>query len=133
MMPEPNLIDQPAEFDVDLRQLLITINGRIERLLDRDHVIGHSYFMRVAEAAEPLKELQHVFANKVIPLLHEYFYGDPAKIGMVLGEGLVKIENNGMPFAKGNWDVDAWEDRPVYRFVSPHQLSTDDFKNIYAP
>lgn len=132
MMPAPEVIEQPAGLDVDLRQLLITINGRIERLLDRDHVIGHSYFMRIAVATDPLKELQHVFANKVIPLLQEYFYGDPGKIGMVLGEGFVKVENNGVPFAKGNWDIDGWDERPIFRFVSPEQLSEEDFKNIYA-
>jgi Cdc6-like AAA superfamily ATPase len=131
MMPEIDKIAQPANFGVDLKLLLQTINARIERLLDRDHVIGHSYFMPIALAENPLRALQHVFANKVLPLLQEYFYGDPAKIGMVLGESFVKVETNGTPFAKGNWEADSWEDRPIYRFANPEQLILQDFINIY--
>ena len=35
---------------------------------------------------EDLSGLRSVFANKVLPLLREYFYGSPAKVGMVLGD-----------------------------------------------
>lgn len=132
MMPEIDKIDQPTNFGVDLQQLLRSINGRIERLLDRDHVIGHSYFMPISKAENPLGALQHVFANKVLPLLQEYFYGDPAKIGMVLGEAFIKVETNGVSFAKGNWDAEGWEERPIYRFVDPEQMTTQDFISIYA-
>lgn len=131
MMPEIDKIEQPENFEVDLKQLLQTINARIERLLNRDHVIGHSYFMPIASAENPLIALQHVFANKVLPLLQEYFYGDPAKIGMVLGESFVKVETNGVPFAKGNWEADSWEERPIFRFANPEHLTSQDFIHIY--
>ena len=61
------------------------MNDRIERLLDHDHCIGHSYFMGIKDLAS----LRSIFANNIIPLLREYFYGNPAKVGMVLGERFV--------------------------------------------
>ena len=45
--PQPELIQQPGNLEVDIRRLLITINARIEKLLDKDHCIGHSYFMGI--------------------------------------------------------------------------------------
>lgn len=132
MMPEPDKIQQPSGFEVDLKKLLTTINGRLEKLLDRDHVIGHSYFMRIADAENSLSELQHIFANKVLPLLQEYFYGDPSKIGMVLGESFIQIENNGIQFATGSWGEDDWEERPTYRFADPFDLLIADYQSIYA-
>lgn len=131
MMPDVKAIDQPANFKIDLKNLLDTINGRIEKLLDRDHVIGHSYFMGVAKAADPFRELQHCFANKVLPLLQEYFYGDPAKVGMVLGKEFVQLVDNGVSFAEGAWEEDGWEERPVYRFSDPNKMTDDQFVSIY--
>lgn len=76
-------------YGVNVRDLLRTINKRIELLRDSDHVIGHSYFM-----GEDLN-LKELFKNKIIPLLQEYFFGDYGKIGLVLGSGFVKIEKKG--------------------------------------
>ncbi|MBK7943921.1 MAG: hypothetical protein IPJ85_00810 [Flavobacteriales bacterium] len=75
--------------DVDLSKLLSVINARIEMLLDRDHHIGHSYFMNWSDADKE-KRLRLVFKNNIIPLLQEYFYGDPVKVGLVLGPDFVK-------------------------------------------
>ncbi|MBK6774574.1 MAG: hypothetical protein IPG74_01565 [Flavobacteriales bacterium] len=33
--------------------MLTAINGRLERLLDKDHHIGHSYFMSIEAAEDP--------------------------------------------------------------------------------
>lgn len=68
---------------INLENLLNTINKRIEILLDRDHTIGHSYFIGV----NSFEDLNSVFKNNIIPLLQEYFYGDYEKIGMILGIG----------------------------------------------
>lgn len=70
--------------------LLNTINLRIEKLLTKDHQIGHAYLMNVYSE----EELKYAFYNKIIPLLQEYFYGDYGKIGLVLGKGFVKIKSN---------------------------------------
>ena len=87
MIPKDNLpeIMKNTIFGINLSELLNTINERIEKLLDRDHQIGHSYFISV----DGERELQKVFKDKIIPLLQEYFYGDYEKLGLVLGKGFV--------------------------------------------
>ncbi|CCB80787.1 McrB family protein [Helicobacter bizzozeronii] len=74
---------------ISLETLLRVMNKRIEFLLDRHHTIGHTYFLGL----ETLEDLQECFANKIIPLLQEYFYDDYAKIDIVLnGNGMLKGE-----------------------------------------
>ncbi|WP_258864552.1 McrB family protein [Helicobacter sp. MIT 01-3238] len=73
--------------DIDLAQLLDKMNERIEFLLDREHTIGHSFFIGV----DSLGKLREVFKLKIIPLLQEYFYDDYAKIQAVLNDnGMIK-------------------------------------------
>ena len=79
MMPNYNLLSDDVE-GVDLQELLKAINERIEVLYDRDHVIGHSYLMKV----DSLEALNSAFKDSIIPLLQEYFLDDFEKIGQVL-------------------------------------------------
>ncbi len=83
MMPESNhpLISNDID-GVNCRQLLAMINKRITALLDREHQIGHSYFIGV----ESMEELATVFQHRIVPLLQEYFYDDWAKIELVLNK-----------------------------------------------
>jgi 5-methylcytosine-specific restriction protein B len=95
MMPDPELIrlvnKEEGELDgIDVPELLQVINNRIEVLYDRDHLIGHSFFLKV----ESLAELRDVMRGKVIPLLQEYFYGDWSKVCQVLG---CPFDENGKP------------------------------------
>lgn len=75
--------------EVDLSRLLTVINARLEMLLDCDHHIGHSYFMNWGDEDKEQK-LRQVFKNNIVPLLQEYFYGDPVKVGLVLGDKFVR-------------------------------------------
>ena len=68
--------------DIDICEMLKTINKRIEYLYDREHTIGHAFFIGINDFAG----LASVFKNKVIPLLQEYFYDDYEKIRLVLGD-----------------------------------------------
>ena len=96
MLPKPELLKDKGENvtgkvgEINLQELLITINERIEALVDRDHTIGHAFFMEV----DSLDSLRNVFANKVIPLLQEYFYGDYAKMEMVIGPDFFNIKES---------------------------------------
>jgi 5-methylcytosine-specific restriction protein B len=133
--PQPELIQPPDSLDVDLRKLLGVINARIEKLLDKDHCIGHSYFMGIARKSDPLAELRHVVGTKILPLLEEYFYGDPAKIGMVLGEHFVRRVDEAISWAKGEWGMalDEFDGRQVFRIADPvkEEFKDVDFQSVY--
>ena len=75
------------DFLVKLTVLLLDVmNKRIRFIYDRDHQIGHSYFLKVDSLnGDGSNSLRRVFLNQVIPLLQEYFYGDWDKICMILG------------------------------------------------
>jgi 5-methylcytosine-specific restriction enzyme B len=85
MKPRPDLVESVAgEIDgISPASLLARMNERIEFLLDRDHCLGHSYFMAVGS----LDDLGDVLKTKVVPLLQEYFHGDFRKVAWVLGCG----------------------------------------------
>ena len=65
----------------------------MEYLYDRDHTIGHAYFMELKEDDSNINTLSNIFKNKIIPLLQEYFYDDWEKIRLVLGDNQKEDEN----------------------------------------
>ncbi|WP_245917401.1 McrB family protein [Mongoliibacter ruber] len=112
---------------IDLSQLLSIINQRIEKLLDKDHQIGHSYLINVYS----LDQLKSAFQNKIIPLLQEYFFGDYGKIGLILGEEFFeKIEeNDAVKFKKFNdYEANDFSDRKIYRLKNLSDMEDDAFK-----
>ena len=98
VMPLPELLENIEFNQFNLSHLLKVINGRIEALLDRDHTIGHSYFIKIQSG--DIEALKHAFENKIIPLLQEYFYHDYEKIAWILGEGFVQHKEATVKFAK---------------------------------
>ncbi|MEY2116220.1 hypothetical protein [Rhodanobacter sp. FW106-PBR-R2A-1-13] len=61
------------------------MNRRIEILLDRDHQLGHAYFMSL-ENSNDLSRLSSIFLKQIIPLLQEYFFEDWQRIAWVLND-----------------------------------------------
>jgi 5-methylcytosine-specific restriction protein B len=95
MRPEPGLLKDITVNDIDIEQMLSKINERIEFLYDRDHTIGHAYFINLGKITDPNDqyiELCRIFSTKIIPLLQEYFYEDWEKIQLVLGDHIKQIK-----------------------------------------
>ena len=82
VMPDHDHSAIPVDLDgVDCRRLLKVLNERIVVLLDREHQVGHTYFLDIADMAE----LSRRFREQVFPLLQECFFDDWAKLHAVLG------------------------------------------------
>lgn len=82
MPPKTEVVAEKGFSDYSRVAIMEKINNRIEVLLDRNHTLGHAYFIK--------KNFKSSFENEIIPLLQEYFYNDYGKIGLVLGKGFVR-------------------------------------------
>lgn len=129
--PDPSKLESLLYTDVHLPKLLTVLNQRIELLIDKDHQIGHSYFINI----QSLSDLQTVFQDKIVPLLEEYFYGDYGKIGLVLGEAFVEVEKDKnqkcLAKFKAYDDLDFISEKKIYRLKNMTNASSSDFKTIY--
>ena len=85
MRPKTELLKGIKIEGIKIDELLSIMNQRIEVLLDREHTIGHAYFMELKNDS-PIEKLAEIFQNKILPLLQEYFFDDWSKINSVLGE-----------------------------------------------
>jgi len=70
---------------VEMSALLDVMNQRISILLDRDHCLGHGYFMSLGDNPG-LTELAALFRQQIVPLLQEYFFEDWQRIAWVLND-----------------------------------------------
>ncbi|MBM3455329.1 MAG: hypothetical protein FJX80_09305 [Bacteroidetes bacterium] len=131
MLPKPELLKDKGENNsgeiegIDLFSLLSTINERIEVLVDRDHTIGHAFFINDIT----IQDLRNTFANKIIPLLQEYFYGNYSKMELVIGSAFFeKKEVSKVKFAIKSDDFEA--EGQVYHIKNisePSVMSDEDF------
>ena len=87
--PLAGLVIKADGIAIDVRQMLLRMNERIEVLYDRDHCIGHAYFTPLNDVPDDdacFAMLADIFRNRIIPLLEEYFFEDWQKIRLVLGD-----------------------------------------------
>ena len=91
LLPDASTLAQVRDANgvIDVPQMLERINERIEVLYDREHCIGHAYFMAlhsVPDGVARFEKLADIFRNRILPLLEEYFFEDWQKIRLVLGD-----------------------------------------------
>ena len=120
----PGYDDLPEDIKgINIGEMLKAINERIEYFYDRDHTIGHAYFINI----KTFEELKEVFKNKIIPLLQEYFYDDWEKIRLVLNDnGFIKEKE--FKYI-GNLEED--EDKKVYEINNNAFEEIENYKKIY--
>ena len=114
--------------------VLVALNERIVFLYDREHQIGHSFFMGVRS----WRDLRAVMLDEVLPLLQEYFYGAWDRVCLVLGCPY-KFVRNGDPKAARKASSHAVKAGEIYvapiigaRVLNEERLlgfDHDDFEN----
>ena len=131
MMPDPALLpDASTNIDgVNCRDLLEKMNERIRVLLDREHQIGHTYFLGLKD----MDALKKAFQNKIIPLLQEYFYDNWENIDLVLNQnGFINAKDIDSGLFKKSELID--EQRKIYEILPEDDakwIKPESYINIY--
>ncbi len=113
MMPDAEVLAGIAVEGISVSELLTRMNQRISVLYDREHTIGHAYFMPLKENPK-IEQLAEIFEHDILPLLQEYFYEDYEKIRLVLGdnqkenreEQFITVIKNDYTKLFGNTEID---------------------------
>lgn len=136
MMPNEELLTDIFIEGVEIKKMLETMNQRIEALYDREHTLGHAFFMPLKnEKKATIDQLASIFANKIIPLLQEYFYEDYEKIMLVLGidpknkdtNKFISVKSNDDLF-KNSLDIDL---NPTYQINKEAFQKLENYITIY--
>ena len=138
MMPEYDKLNETIIESINVGEMLKTINERIEYLYDRDHTIGHAYFMSLKDGAD-IEELASIFKNKILPLLQEYFYDDWEKIRLVLGDNqkdensqFVKVKKNMVAKELFGSKIDDIDDKILYEINFKAFNDPQSYIKIYS-
>ena len=127
MLPNMDVIkDIPTIEGLNISELLETINKRIEILFDREHTIGHAYFMPL-KSDPSVGTLKYIFKDKVLPLLQEYFYDDYEKIRLVFNGNAFIVEE---PIVSNNYfDIPVSDGTLAEKKYSINKEAFDDIAN----
>ncbi|MCK9329472.1 MAG: AAA family ATPase [Candidatus Cloacimonetes bacterium] len=122
MKPKSDLVNVLSE--INLSKLLDTLNKKIEVIIDRDHLLGHSYFMK----AKNPELLYQVWYHEIIPLLEEYFYNDYEKLKQILGKyrnGIGFIEMTDIEKIFEGEDINDYSESEtghIHKYENPDEL-----------
>ena len=93
MMPNSNLV---ADFGCNFKEIFEKLNNKIKILLDRDHQIGHSYFINTkyndSNENNNVETLKDIWFSEILPLLNEYFYCDWEKLKLITPGFIKKLD-----------------------------------------
>lgn len=93
MMPNSSLV---ADFGIGFNTIFDDLNNKIKLLLDRDHQIGHSYFINTKynnnNGNNNIETLKDIWFSEILPLLNEYFYCDWEKLKLIIPGFIKKLD-----------------------------------------
>jgi len=91
--PKPEVLGATKIVGVELASILDALNRSISTLIDKEHRIGHAYFMESGgKPISTVSELTFVMRYRIIPLLQDYSLDDISILEDVLGQGFVDGE-----------------------------------------
>lgn len=132
MMPDAEVLEDVHVDRISIKDMLIKMNKRITVLYDKEHTIGHAYFLPL-KIKPTVETLSTIFSDSIIPLLQEYFYEDYEKIRLVLGDNnkinqddqfIIAVENDyNELFGNSEYDFDE---------TSTYEINVEAFENIEA-
>ena len=136
MLPDEEVLDGIYVEYVSIKDIFIKMNKRITVLFDREHTLGHAYFLPLKDAPT-IETLANIFENSIIPLLQEYFYEDYEKIRMVLGDNqkdsedkqFITIEENDYNDLFGDIDYD-FDEMSTYKINSFALTNIEAYRSI---
>lgn len=132
MMPDAEVLEDIYVDGISIKDILVKMNKRITLLYDKEHTIGHAYFLPL-KRKPTVETLSSIFSDNIIPLLQEYFYEDYEKIRLVLGDNnkinredqfIIAVENDyNELFGNTEYDFDE---------TSTYEINVEAFENIEA-
>lgn len=136
MLPDSEVLDGIYVEDVSVKDIFIKMNKRITVLFDREHTLGHAYFLPLKDAPT-IETLANIFENSIIPLLQEYFYEDYEKIRLVLGDNqkdtedkqFITIEENDYNDLFGDTDYE-FDEMRTYKINSFALTNIEAYRSI---
>ena len=131
MMPNYDTLEgisiETDEGAIEIAPLLQEMNRRIEYLYDRDHQIGHAYFMRLRDDST-LETLAEIFRHQILPLLQEYFYESWEKVHEALNKNkFIKQESSSSRPTSDFVD----QDKQLWRIDEDAFNRPENYRKIY--
>lgn len=81
MEPDPDVVAQLADGEAEQASRVLELFNRwISEALDKEHVIGHSFFLNPSYHPFSRKSLSQIWEMDIQPLLEEYFFGDSDRL-----------------------------------------------------
>lgn len=91
MDPKPEVLDSRTYVgDVQPSDFLRALNTKLAGVFrDREHAIGHAWFMPDGEKPQTQAQVLKAFKDKVVPTLTEWLWDSPEKLREILGDDVV--------------------------------------------